>query len=128
MLDINKPIQTKDGRQVRIICTDYKDTSPIIALISYGEDKEAVATYTLAGKYWEDGTDSPNDLVNIEGEAQSNERTQKREIVDFKLLQDSDALYPAIIALSNDKKLYMLKNPGDRTSVTWEELPALPQD
>jgi hypothetical protein len=128
MLDINKPVQTKDGRQVRIICTDYKDTSPIVALISYGEYAETIAIYTLAGKYFEDGTDSHNDLVNIEGEAQSNETAKKREIVSFKLLQDSEALYPAIIALSNDKKLYMLKNPGDRTSVTWEELPALPQD
>lgn len=56
------PVQTRDGKTVRIICWDKKDSFyPIVAL--YGEDgKEWVETYTLNGKcdliY-----DNPRDLV-----------------------------------------------------------------
>ena len=36
MLDINKPVQTRDGQPARILCTDKKGNLPILAL--FGED------------------------------------------------------------------------------------------
>ena len=45
-------IVTRDGRNVRIICTDAKDNiHPIIALIEYG-DVEKTIQYSKDGKYY----------------------------------------------------------------------------
>ena len=33
-------VVTRDGRAVRIICTDYKGSQPIIGLVATGEEKE----------------------------------------------------------------------------------------
>lgn len=42
-------VVTRDGRLVRIICTDYKnDNYPVVALLSDGGE-ESVATYTIDG-------------------------------------------------------------------------------
>lgn len=53
-----KPVCTRDGRKVRIICFDYKGDAnayPILALISTvnerGVPSEIIAKYTESGKY-----------------------------------------------------------------------------
>ena len=44
-------IVTRDGRNVRIVCTNRKDSNyPIIALIELG-DREVTAQYTKYGTY-----------------------------------------------------------------------------
>lgn len=57
--DPTKPVQTRDGREARIICTDAKGDYPIIALV--GPD-EILRFYDSGGKsyYY-----SENDLINI---------------------------------------------------------------
>ena len=72
-LDLSKPVQTRDGKPVRVICVNrdsgkkgYTDR-PIIALVSEGEHGESVGLYDqygrTAGGY--DDQPSPYDLVNV---------------------------------------------------------------
>lgn len=63
--DPNKPVQTRDGRKVRIICTDKRGLYPIVALISDG-DGESCGTHTGDGKFSinREG-DDPRDLINV---------------------------------------------------------------
>ena len=59
-------IQTRDGHEVRIICTDAKDKNyPIIALTKLYNDNEVVACYTLGGKINKEFIGN-NDLVIVE--------------------------------------------------------------
>ena len=54
----NRGIVTKDGRSVRIICTDRKDFQyPIVALAQIG-DKEDLWCYTAEGLYRNGALDS----------------------------------------------------------------------
>ena len=65
MLDLTKPVETRDGRKVRILCIDAKGSYPVVGLVSYENDPTEVAeTWTLTGAYGEDGV-KPLDLFNI---------------------------------------------------------------
>lgn len=58
----NREIITRDGKSVRILCTDRKHpTRPIIALVQIDKCKETYSSYTEDGS-WFDSTSSPNDL------------------------------------------------------------------
>lgn len=52
----NHKVVTRDGRNVRIICTDAKlESTPILALAEQGDgDKEALVPYTKDGKFMDD--------------------------------------------------------------------------
>lgn len=64
-LDLTKPVRTRDGRKVRILCTDAEGSQPIAGLVQM---KEGVSL----SRWFADGlafnTLSPWDLVNIEPE------------------------------------------------------------
>ena len=62
--DPTKPVQTRDGRKARIICTDYKGFKPIIAIITTEEDSESVFCYESNGRFT-DPTKGELDLINI---------------------------------------------------------------
>lgn len=47
--DPKKPVQTRDGRKVRIICTDVRSAYPIIALIEMGNGGESRMSYAADG-------------------------------------------------------------------------------
>ena len=58
-----KPVYTRSGKKVRIVCFDTKGvTHPIIALID-GDEYERINTYTTNGSYYSDNTNSPDDLM-----------------------------------------------------------------
>lgn len=58
----SKKVVTRDGRKVRIICTDVRSTFPVIALVErFNEDIEDVEEYTKDGKYYDNETNK-NDL------------------------------------------------------------------
>ena len=45
-------VVTRDGRKVRIICTDMKSTTyPVVALIENGSDYEQLITFSKNGEY-----------------------------------------------------------------------------
>lgn len=59
--DPSKKVITRDGREVRIICTDAKGDEPIVALIyNNNRDEENVYTYNKDGYFYK--SDSCLDL------------------------------------------------------------------
>lgn len=70
--DPTKPVQTRDGRKARIICTDKKsgvkdDTAPIIvALVDHPTGiEEQPYTYSSSGVCFSHRRAGQNDLVNV---------------------------------------------------------------
>ena len=59
-----RKVVTRDGREVRIICTDRKnhDSQPIIALVENDEDEEKARSYKIDGKWSIDGLENSFDL------------------------------------------------------------------
>ena len=56
--DPSKKVVTRDGRAVRIICTDAKGDEPIIALVyNNNRDEENVYTYNRDGSFYRDNYD-----------------------------------------------------------------------
>ena len=48
----SRKVVTKDGRSVRIICTDMKSTTyPVVALIENGSGYEQITTFSKNGEY-----------------------------------------------------------------------------
>ncbi len=67
-LDLTKPVQTRDGRKVRILCTDRNGSKhPVVGLIdTYGDRKlEMPHTWTSDGKFNSVEVDHEADLVNV---------------------------------------------------------------
>lgn len=60
--DPTKPVQTRDGRKARIICTDKKGAYPIVAVVEFGLKEEFAYSYTAIGSSI---NNSCLDLVNI---------------------------------------------------------------
>lgn len=64
-LDLTKPVQTKNGSPVRILCTDRVGERPVVGLIMSPDGGETGVSWTLEGRkgpYY--GTDA-YDLVNV---------------------------------------------------------------
>jgi hypothetical protein len=49
--DPTKPVQTRDGRSARILCTDLKDRWPIVAAITRTDGTEYSTGYAVDGKF-----------------------------------------------------------------------------
>lgn len=62
-----KPVQTRDGRQARIICLDYNGHQPIIALVQDGPGGRDLLHYFSANGqfYTESERQDRFDLVNV---------------------------------------------------------------
>ena len=62
--DPTKPVQTRDGRKARILCTDRVCKYPIVALVTRsGSNIEDVLGFTNEG-FW-NVKECPDDLINI---------------------------------------------------------------
>ena len=68
-LDLTKPVQTRDGRKARILCTDLMSEGrkyPIMAAVRYhAESFESLYVYTRDGKYLVGVNEDPRDLINV---------------------------------------------------------------
>lgn len=67
--DPTKPVQTRDGRKVRILCTDKRghdgfDNLRIVALVTEKEGGETLDTFEANGSCY-GGEQSSDDLVNL---------------------------------------------------------------
>lgn len=63
VLDLSKPVQTQDGRSVRILCTDGPGQYPVIG---FAGDEMMVKAWSLSGKFNKNDTDPKlMDLVNV---------------------------------------------------------------
>jgi hypothetical protein len=63
--DPTKPVQTRDGRKARIICTDVDGAKTIIALVKDSVGDEIPRCYFQDGRYFTYESHSPNDLINV---------------------------------------------------------------
>ncbi len=63
-LDLTKPVQTRDGRPVRILATDLKGEYPIAGAVLF-DNHEQVHTWTAEGVFVAGVTDDNFDLVNV---------------------------------------------------------------
>jgi len=64
-IDWTKPVQTRDGRKARVLCTDIVGGfNPVVAAYIDG-CAELVALYSIDGKYFASSDDNPRDLINI---------------------------------------------------------------
>jgi hypothetical protein len=69
-LDLSKPVQTRDGRKVRILCTDAGGRRPVVGLLEarHHLDESVVWRWGTQGLDRDDGSDLrsvPSDLVNV---------------------------------------------------------------
>lgn len=65
-LDFSRPIQTRDGRKVRILCTDKKGASPVVGLIERNPGEEEMTFHwQLTGLHYEGSCRRPEDLINV---------------------------------------------------------------
>lgn len=65
--DPTKPVQTRDGRPVRILCTDLKEEGyPIAAAVQGWDGSERLESFTTDGRLISGGGRYPKlDLVNV---------------------------------------------------------------
>jgi hypothetical protein len=64
--DPTKPVQTRDGRKARIVCTDRAGSDyPIIALIMENNDIEICYIYAINGHFWGNESGHRLDLINV---------------------------------------------------------------
>jgi hypothetical protein len=65
-LDLGEPVQTRDGRTVRILCTNANALQPVIGLVKESvSDREVARHWFLDGHFDLGGRDHPCDLVNV---------------------------------------------------------------
>lgn len=76
MIDLTKPLQTRDGRPVRLLCADAKGPAPLVGLIDQ-QSGEYPERWHLSGRIWIipadpnsywDGAYRNMDLVNCDGQ------------------------------------------------------------
>ena len=60
-IDFTKPVQTKNGRKVRVLCTDRDGPYPVIG---WFDDGKFIKSYTSEGRHII-GEESPLDLMNV---------------------------------------------------------------
>ena len=62
-IDWDKPVQTRNGHKVRVLCTDMKAEFPVIVLI---ENEEGETLYSLDkdGRLWRE-KENELDIVNV---------------------------------------------------------------
>lgn len=61
-LDLSKPVQTRRGEPVRILCTDAELISPVIGLVQ--GTVQRLSSWSLTGRYVS-AYESPSDLINV---------------------------------------------------------------
>jgi hypothetical protein len=63
--DPNRPVQTRDGRAARVLCTDASGDYPVVALITQRDGRKTTSTHTATGHAGTDGLPRADDLVNV---------------------------------------------------------------
>lgn len=68
MLDLTKPVQTRDGQPVRIICTDRQNSEDfvVVGLVQTMFGEEATQTWRLDGSFsLRKSSEHSFDLINV---------------------------------------------------------------
>lgn len=62
--DPTKPVQTRDGKPARILCTDKFGDQPIVALTKNPDGTETTGEFSVNGSFFCNGI-SKHDLINV---------------------------------------------------------------
>lgn len=125
--DPSKPAQTRDGRPVRILCTDANSVMPIVALISGGMHGPTASHYHSSGRV-SLKNECRQDLVNVDEFAKPG-----RDIVSTRdgrrawvLTRDSPwaSTTPIVAIVEGDEHVTYYKSGGAHSSYA----PGSPRD
>ena len=58
----SRKVVTREGTSVRILCTDKRDSTPVVALITDETGREYMAEYNVLGRYCDCEVDTSFDL------------------------------------------------------------------
>ena len=58
------PFCTRDGRAVRVLCSDMQNDYSIVAIVTDNDGKETVSTFLNGGRFSATGCDRDRDLMN----------------------------------------------------------------
>lgn len=110
-----KPVCTRDGRPVRILCYDFKslENTPIMALIRLNERQEGVAHYYIDGKHFENGINDLDLMMVVE---------KKEGWVN--IYNEGPDKYESSITIYSTKEEAHLSRVGgciDTVKIIWEE-------
>ena len=113
----SRKIVTRDGRSVRIICTDAKQDYSIVALLTHCEDVESVMCYTKDGRRNND-VESQLDLFFSPDQSEG--------WVNIYRIADTDELEAScIFSTKEEAEFYRGDEPKPNyvatTRVEWEE-------
>ena len=114
----SQKIVTRDGKQVRILCTDAKGDYPIVGLIHYhyGDEREIPENYTENGSCYIDNDESSNDLFFAPKQGEG--------WVNIYKMPDTYELETSIIFNTKEEaEFHSVDNPNyiAITKITWEE-------
>lgn len=65
MIDFTKPLRTRDGRKVRILCTDRRGDMSVVGLATRDGGGEIIMTWCSDGSYTDHICKHDCDLVNV---------------------------------------------------------------
>jgi len=82
MIEMNKKYKTRDGKPVKIVCTDYKGEYPVVASIKIDED-EAIFFYKYDGRL--SHMEHPYDLIEV--------TSYEHLKVDDKIMVSDDGMF-----------------------------------
>ena len=112
----SQKVVTRDGREVRIICTDAKGDEPIIALVYNNiRDEENVYTYNRDGSFYGDN-DSCLDLFFVS--------IKREKWVNLYKDKDEGTYLPGIIHDNEEEAKEAIKGDPDfiaTIKIEWEE-------
>lgn len=115
--DPSRKVVTKDGHEVRILCTDLCGRKPVVGAVRVGGDQEEVMTFTADGHY----------MYGEEGDANLffTPNKQSRYVYLYKMhFKDGETKVYASYAYSNKEAAIkdMEECEGFAfTEITWEE-------
>lgn len=92
-LDWTKPIQTRDGKKARLVCSDLRSLQPyIVAIETTMVDKpEYIGQHSSDGRYSEDNMECGRDIINVPEVPKPKKRIQLEYWVN--LYKGGDGLY-----------------------------------
>ena len=112
----SQKVVTRDGKPVRILCTDAKGDYPIVGLIYYHDEREVPENYTENGSCYIDNDESSSDLFFDvkKGEGWVN---------IYKIADTYEREASIIFSTKEEAEFYRGDNPKyvATIKITWEE-------
>ena len=62
MIDFNKPVQTRDGRKVRVLCADGRGDHPVVGYVAC---QNYLYSWRLSGHRYNTDETTITDLINV---------------------------------------------------------------